>query len=1315
MERTKCIWYKLIVAMCIVVTFCSFIASTPVHASKVNTSDFYYSGTQKGSYTVDKSFIDIIIDSLGAILDYLLGLCTLGIRMVFIGWTALFERCLTWIFKGATGEEVAVDEVSSTNLIGSDDWITLDAIFFNHVPLLDVNFFKFELIEGYDATGTEIQGENENHNAPIIIYTENNVVKGEKKDFLLPIHQPEPVEFSGEEGSSTGNTDDDSLVIILKKAIAGWYYTFRLISIMIMLILLVYIGIQLAIKSSTTDKAVYKQMLTDWVVGMILVFSIHYIMLAIIQFNEIVVDVVSGLRTGATPLAVYEYGLEERAKEPITNEELEFTLYDEVKTRSYDIKMTVGMTGMIMYMVLVFYAWKFTFIYLKRYLTVAVLVIMAPLVAVFYAYNKVKTGKAQIFTNWLKEFFFIVMLQSIHAIIYVMFVQTALGMSLGSISGFILVLLLFNFISKAESIFRKIFNINGKVLGGVTEGGIRDTVNNLKGAMTTMAVGKLAKNYTKGAAKLMTKPLTAAATFGFGEHMKHKAKKLDEKAKQYGIEMGNGVSDYTDMKKALRNKRTNALKFGNIINQLENGDINVDELQESINALNVGDSLYDENGSMIGVVDAKYIKGKQAELDEIVAISNLTDAQKNDWMDEYNKLHTKKGKLKKFRIYAGDKWADIMDPTKYVEQIKDKDGNYKYQKIKKTKVNGKVDSIGTRLAKQLTWDNISGLNKEEKAALKAQKELIKNQIFGFAGLLAGLPLAVTEPAIGMPLLAVGINNSSKILSNEGKKKEKTLRSYKMDATGKYTFKGFEGKSEHTIAEGAKAMARDQVQEIVDAKEIQEASMKARMEAKHKKLSLSLKVAANTGKALQFGTIGTLGMVGGAPAVVAAAGAAGAVKLNGSILSRIGDNAWTRYQASIRAANKADAKALEKSEKNAGTADYLNIFANQYLELEHKEYQGDSVKHAEKFGEQYAIVLSTMQSEIDKKTDAEILRDSGYEDAIVVDRKKKTTKISIDAENTLIDNVLIDYAIQSGVMDVSKISIDEKKEHLIAMLKTDMIARGIIATNEDVDKVFEDVTKKLKDRQVQFKDEDKGKRRVQDKVAGNAIISIMQEKGITAPEEVSDDDILIRYNQLMSYAKPSEQSSGVVDTLNQQRENKSANTQIVDSILAETNARTVIQSRKAIFAEKSKKQITEADSKALRNALKTKQEIKIDQQILEKQETLENLSTDVVFNEIGGANPNNDGGQEVTDTDSVLKMLSLQTQLHQDKKKMEYVQIRRNSGREEKVKAYQQMQSDGGQRVFANQFQDGSRRVAPTYDKSIDITEILKKKKQELKG
>lgn len=407
MKLAKRLGYKLIIVLCIIATFCSFIASTPVHASKVNTKDFYYSGTSKGSYTVSKGLIETIIESLGAILDYLLGLMTMGFRMVFVGWTALFERCLTLIIQGLSGDEVEVDGVSATGLFSADGWITLDAIFFNHVPLLDINFFRFETIEGYDnlgfeleqAEGEPVQGTENPQNTPMIIYTEEvenengevgtvqvSVVQGRTNN--LRIDSPEEEE-------------DKSLIIVFKELIAGWYYTIRLISIMVMLIFLIYIGIQMAIKSTATDKAVYKKMLADWLVGMILIFCIHYVMLFIINFNEVLVEQISKLRTGATPLAVYEYGLEERAQEPITNDELELTLYDEVKTRAYDLKMTVGTTGMIMYMVLVYYAWKFTFIYLKRYLTVAVLVIMAPLIAATYAYNKVRSGKAQIMSRWL--------------------------------------------------------------------------------------------------------------------------------------------------------------------------------------------------------------------------------------------------------------------------------------------------------------------------------------------------------------------------------------------------------------------------------------------------------------------------------------------------------------------------------------------------------------------------------------------------------------------------------------------------------------------------------------------------------------------------------------------------------------------------------------------------------------------------------------------------------------------------------------------------------------------------------------------------
>lgn len=1328
MKLAKRLGYKLIVVMCIIFTFCTFIASTPVEASKVNKTDFYYSGTTKGSYTVNKSFIDKLIESLGDILDYLLGLLTMGVRMVFIGWTALFERCLTWIFKGATGEEVIVDEVSSTNLIGSDDWITVDAIFFNHVPLLDINFFNFEGIKGYDATGTEIQGDEEEHHAPQIIYTEENdeivgnvqtnIVQGEKKDFK----------------ASSEDDDKESLVLVLKKAIAGWYYTLRLISIMVMLVILMYIGIQLAIKSSATDRAVYKRMLTDWVVGMILVFCIHYVMLFIVNLNEVLVDAIAQLRTGTTPLAVYEYGLEERATKPITNEELEFTLYDEVKTRAYDFKMTVGTTGMVMYMVLVYYAWKFSFIYLKRYLTVAVLTIMAPLVAVTYAYNKVRTGKATIFSKWLKEYFFIVILQSIHALMYVVFVQTALAMSLNSISGIILVFVLLNFMSKAEGLFRKIFNIQGNLTNDIAAGGgIRDLADTFKGAMATMAVGKVAKNYTKGVAKLVTKPLAKTGEIAIGAGMKHRAKILDEKAKKYAEEHGNDkIKDYSDLKKALRNKRTNALKIGTILKRLDNGEIDLEQLEKEVDSLKIGESLYDENGTLIGIVDDQYIEKKKSELNQLNAIANLSDKEKTDWMDEYKKLYDKNDKLKKFSIYAGDKWADIMDPTRYVKVVEDENGKKVYKKIENEYEYGsvhfkhfnlgfgkKTDSVSKRLRQQLKFSNLANLNKEEKETLKAQVEFLKHEIVGFFGIAAGLPLLVAEPAAGMGALALGINSASQVLSGTGKRKEKDLKLYKMDTVGKYTFKKFEGKSEHTIAEGAKVAARAQVREIVDAKAMQEASMKARMEAKHPKLALSCKIAANTGKAAQFLTIGTLGMIGGAPGIVAAVGAAGSVKLTGSILNRLGDNAWTRFQATARAAAKADGKALEQNEKSAGTADYLNLLAENYLELEHQEYKRDSEKHAEKFAQEYAVILTAMQEKIEQKTDAELLRDTGYEEEIKTEKTPDgKTKLSLDSENKLIDDALIEYAQKSGIMDVTKINVEDKKSQIENILKTYLITRGIIGRDENVESVVTNLIERIKDRQSKFKENNNGREAVENKIAGDAIISLMQEKNITDPTQISDEDALERFNVeynkiIQNMSQSSEKTNNIVEQLNALKGDGSQSPRAIELEEAKVRVTTVIQSRKSSFSDRAKKKIDDSASKTMKETLKKKTELELDKKILEKEEELTNGETqnvlDILNNESGGIDSSNDGSVEVTDTEDILKMLQLQTQLYQDKKKMSFVEQKRNGTREERVQAYQQMTRDG-LRNQIDDFHDGSRSVVAS---NMEISEILKRKKQEL--
>ena len=156
MKLVKQVGYKIIVILCVVMTFCCFIASTPVEASKVTTGEFYYAGTTKGTYTVNKGLLEKLIDALGEILDYLFGLATMGIRIVFVGWTVLLERSLTWILEGATGEDVDIDSMSSTAMSPSNEYITLEAIFFNKVPLLDINIFNLEMRNDVTPLGEEI-------------------------------------------------------------------------------------------------------------------------------------------------------------------------------------------------------------------------------------------------------------------------------------------------------------------------------------------------------------------------------------------------------------------------------------------------------------------------------------------------------------------------------------------------------------------------------------------------------------------------------------------------------------------------------------------------------------------------------------------------------------------------------------------------------------------------------------------------------------------------------------------------------------------------------------------------------------------------------------------------------------------------------------------------------------------------------------------------------------------------------------------------------------------------------------------------------
>lgn len=83
---------------------------------------------------------------------------------------------------------------------------------------------------------------------------------------------------------------------LLQSVIASWYKAFRNIALVALLSILVYIGIRIILSSTANDKAKFKQMLTDWLVALCLVFLMHYIMSFSVTINEKFIKVVKSIK-----------------------------------------------------------------------------------------------------------------------------------------------------------------------------------------------------------------------------------------------------------------------------------------------------------------------------------------------------------------------------------------------------------------------------------------------------------------------------------------------------------------------------------------------------------------------------------------------------------------------------------------------------------------------------------------------------------------------------------------------------------------------------------------------------------------------------------------------------------------------------------------------------------------------------------------------------------------------------------------------------------------------------------------------------------
>ena len=503
---------KILIVTMLLMTLTFFTIDPYVQAAQLPAEgEFYYAGTTKGTYVVTENIFAWLLANLSDIIDWILGFVTMGFRMAFVGWGTIFEWTLTSTLESTTGARYLKEALSATKIGAANDSsqnVTVEAIVYNNVPIFNINFFDFTIDKTRTGTGRDLT--KLVCSTCDLSYEDCTCLDSNKC-------MPACTSCRTKEAMNkleSGDEEYKTVVVIIKETVAEWFYIIRFICVAAMLVVLIAIGIKMALSSLASEKAVYKRMLVDWVIGMIFLFAIEYVMLFIINVNQVTVDVIEDYSRSeaapATKILKEEFGEGEDAK---TLDDLEVSVYEAVRTRAYDPKLINGLTGTVLYLSLVFFAWRFAWMYIKRYFTLIVLTLMAPAVAFSYALQKVFTGKGKAWSTWLNEYIVNVLIQTVHALIYAAFVSMALVVSLDSIAGMIVAFILMNFMLKADAIFRKIFKMSsgGSLLDRVSKGAEEAKLDKMAKTASSAIAG------AKPAMSMLAKTPGAAAVRGIAK------------------------------------------------------------------------------------------------------------------------------------------------------------------------------------------------------------------------------------------------------------------------------------------------------------------------------------------------------------------------------------------------------------------------------------------------------------------------------------------------------------------------------------------------------------------------------------------------------------------------------------------------------------------------------------------------------------------------------------------------------------------------------------------------------------------------------
>lgn len=409
------------------------------NATEDPADEFYYQGLQQGSFAGQSSLsLAWLFNLVSQFADYVAGFMTMIIKMVIVGWANIIVNVVTDAVDAITGEAVEEPVEGNGKVDGNTIGNTVTTT--NTTNADTVNTYDDQKIlendDLYTPTSTELQPEGDDK------LTIDKIIFN--KVPLLDVNV-----FSDTAGGY--KLKEDSSLQIIRDSVATWYYIIRNITIALMLLILIYVGIRMAITTVASEKAEYKRMLVNWFVGFIIIFLIQYFLILVLNINSTIL--------GWIMKSQNSLGFEDG-------------IYETVRRKAYEIKLSSGMTGTILYITLIILMIKFLYVYIKRLLAVCILIVMAPMMGASYAISKVRTGKAKAFTRWMKDYTLLVLIQSVHALVYTLFLTVVLKITNESLSGIMLALIVMNFMLKAVDIFTSIFGMVGDKTGSRSLGTI---------------------------------------------------------------------------------------------------------------------------------------------------------------------------------------------------------------------------------------------------------------------------------------------------------------------------------------------------------------------------------------------------------------------------------------------------------------------------------------------------------------------------------------------------------------------------------------------------------------------------------------------------------------------------------------------------------------------------------------------------------------------------------------------------------------------------------------------------------------------------